>query len=73
MFQIFYDNFIFVYSKHINIFFCYFNYSFQWTAREHLFLLTAIERHGYGNWEDISKAINIEMNLENKPSHSSYR
>ena len=45
----------------------------RWTAREHLFLLTAIERHGYGNWEDVSKAINIEMNLENKPSHSSYR
>jgi len=45
----------------------------RWTAREHLFLLTAIERHGYGNWEDISKAINTEMNLETKPSNINYR
>ena len=46
---------------------------FQWTAREHLFLLSSIERYGYGNWEDISKAINKEMHLENKPSNPNYR
>ena len=45
----------------------------RWTAREHLFLLTAIERHGYGNWEDIAKAVNTEMNLEGKPSNINYR
>lgn len=29
----------------------------QWTAREELHLLDAIELYGFGNWEDISKHI----------------
>lgn len=29
----------------------------NWTAREHLRLLDAIEQFGFGNWEDISKHI----------------
>jgi len=34
-----------------------------WTAREYLFLLSAIEKHGFGNWEQIAKTVNYEMNL----------
>ena len=33
----------------------------SWSAKEQLMLLDAIERHGYGNWEDIAKTLNTEL------------
>lgn len=33
----------------------------EWTSGEHVKLLNAIEQYGYGNWEDISKGINLEI------------
>jgi len=33
----------------------------EWTSGEHVKLLSAIEQYGYGNWEDIAKGINSEM------------
>ncbi|XP_058790047.1 transcriptional adapter 2B [Phymastichus coffea] len=41
----------------------------NWTAREHLRLLDAIEQFGYGNWEDISKHIETRTPEEAKEEY----
>ncbi|KAJ8674014.1 hypothetical protein QAD02_005276 [Eretmocerus hayati] len=41
----------------------------NWTAREHLRLLDAIEQFGYGNWEDISKHIETRSPEEAKEEY----
>merc|ERR1712150_276540 len=45
----------------------------HWTAREYLFLLSAIEKHGFGNWEEISKRVNYELNNENDVLSPTYK
>lgn len=46
-----------------------FNGRGNWTAREHLRLLDAIEQYGYGNWEDISKHIESRTPEEAKEEY----
>ncbi|KAK0182525.1 hypothetical protein PV327_000658 [Microctonus hyperodae] len=41
----------------------------NWTAREHLRLLDAIEQFGFGNWEDISKHIETRTPEEAKDEY----
>ncbi|KAH0566702.1 transcriptional adapter 2-beta isoform X1 [Cotesia glomerata] len=41
----------------------------NWTAREHLRLLDAIEQFGFGNWEDISKHIETRTPEEAKEQY----
>ncbi|XP_015123502.1 transcriptional adapter 2B isoform X1 [Diachasma alloeum] len=41
----------------------------NWTAREHLRLLDAIEQFGFGNWEDISKHIETRTPEEAKEEY----
>ncbi|EEB14911.1 transcriptional adapter, putative [Pediculus humanus corporis] len=41
----------------------------QWTAREELHLLDAIELYGFGNWEDISKHIETRSSEEAKDEY----
>ena len=36
------------------------------TAKELLLILDLIERHGYGNWEDVAKSYNSESSLSHK-------
>ncbi|KAK6639573.1 hypothetical protein RUM43_007846 [Polyplax serrata] len=43
----------------------------QWTAREELHLLDAIELYGFGNWEDISKHIETRSPDEAKEEYTS--
>jgi len=46
-----------------------------WTAKEHLMLLDAVERHGFGNWDDIAKALNTELlgGSGNNTNHPNYK
>ncbi|XP_026668311.1 transcriptional adapter 2B isoform X1 [Ceratina calcarata] len=46
-----------------------FNGKGNWTAREHLRLLDAIEQFGFGNWEDISKHIETRTPEEAKEEY----
>ncbi|XP_015586283.1 transcriptional adapter 2B isoform X2 [Cephus cinctus] len=46
-----------------------FNGRGNWTAREHLRLLDAIEQFGFGNWEDISKHIETRTPEEAKEEY----